>query len=207
MTTHGQLDPFMSELTYYVLSKAGEPDHLLAMVCKQTKGIFCCFCHAWSCDLKALRQHKRYCGGSKAWDEDDSKALKITYSEFAGKSKTDRSCRLQAASLPIPGFVVSTQVKTNRAAPGPNGEKAEYPHLHLDAAVCLLCASCSIRHGRLDVVKACCNSFFIGGGLKAVVHAHSHHKTLVVLDVHLDSVVSLNDPNHPNVRKVDAAMA
>ena len=53
MTLNGQLDPFMSELTYYVLSKVDDPAYLLAVVCKQTKGIFCCSCDAWSCDLEA----------------------------------------------------------------------------------------------------------------------------------------------------------
>ena len=200
MTTNGLLDPYMSALTYYVLSKVGEPAHFLAVVCKQTKSIFCCSCHSWSCNREALRQHKRYCNGFKAWDEDDLKSFTLMYSEFAGKSEADRFSRLETSGLPIPGFVVSPQVKTNRAAPGPNGEKAEYPHVHVDAAVCLLCAACRVRHGRLDLVKACCNSFFIGGGLKAVVHANSRNMTLLVLDVSLDSMVPVDDPNHPNVR-------
>ena len=62
---NGQLDPYVSALIYYVLSKIDEPDHLLAVVCKQTKGIFCCSCLAWNCDSEAFRRHKRYC------DEDD----------------------------------------------------------------------------------------------------------------------------------------
>jgi len=158
MTTNGQLDPFLSELTYYVLSNAGDPAHFLAVVCKQTKGIFCCSCQAWSSDREALRKHKRYCEGFNAWNEDNLKAFKLMHSEFAGKSKTDRVSKLQTAGLPIPGFVVSSQVKANRAGPGPNGEKAEYPHVHLAAAVCLLCSTCSVRHGRADEVQKCCNS-------------------------------------------------
>jgi len=74
MTTNGQLDPFLSELTYYVLSNAGDPAHFLAVVCKQTKGIFCCSCQAWSSDREALRKHKRYCEGFNVWDDDTLKA-------------------------------------------------------------------------------------------------------------------------------------
>ena len=96
MTTNGQLDPYVSALNYYVLFNIYEPDHLLAVVCKQTKGIFCCSCLAWSCDLEALRQHKRYCDGF--WDEDSGKALKLMYSEFAGKSQTDRFNRLETTA-------------------------------------------------------------------------------------------------------------
>ena len=204
---NGQLEPYVSALIYYVLSKIDEPDHLLAVVCKQTKGIFCCSCLAWNCDSEAFRRHKRYCDGFSAWDEDSIRAFKLMYSDFAGKSQTDRSKRLETVGLPIPSFLISSQVKANRAAPGPNGEKAEYPHLHPDAAVCLLCATCSVCHGKADIVQKCCNGFFIGRGLTAVVHSTSRHKTLLLLDVLLDSAVRVGNPKHPNVRVVDATMA
>ena len=95
----------MSELTYYVLSKAGEPDQFLAVICKQTKDIFCCSCHAWHRDPSAFKKHKRYCDGFEAWhvaeeaSPDNFKALKLLYSQFACKAKTDRSSRLQTGGL------------------------------------------------------------------------------------------------------------
>jgi len=204
---NGQQDLYVPALTYYVLSKVGEPDHWLAVVCEQTEGIFCCSCHAWSCSPEAFRQHKRSCDGFKAWDEDSVKALKLMYSEFTSKPQKARPKKLETAGLPIPGFLVSAQVKANRAAKGPNGEKAEYPHLHLDAAVCLLCTTCSVRHGRAAEVQKCCNSFFISRGLKAVVHDSPRRKTFLVLDVPLDAVVPVNNPKHPNVQMVDATRA
>ena len=73
--------------------------------------------------------------------------------------------------------------------------------------MCLLCGTCSVRTSRLNVVQTCCNSFFIGAGLKALVHANPRNLTLLVLDVSLDSVVPLDDPNHPNVQMVDATKA